>query len=160
MRLPKTGVLTAAARTLGRPLQSVSRSLAVLERGIGVELVRRTTRQLSLTEAGVEFYHHVKPALAEINEARLQAGNRRTEPVGLLRISAPVFFAPVYVVPAAVQFLSQHAGVELDLRLSDKFVDLTEERLDLAIRIGDLEDTDLKAKRLGELRRVFFGAPS
>lgn len=156
----ESGSLTAAARRLDRPLQSVSRSLSVLERSVGVELVRRTTRQMSPTEAGVEFYTRVKPAVGEIHEARLQVGNRRIEPAGLLRIGAPVFFAPAYVVPAAAEFISRHPQVELDLKLSDKFVDLIEEQLDLAVRIGELADTDLKAKRLGDLRRVFFGAPS
>jgi DNA-binding transcriptional LysR family regulator len=156
----ESGSLTAAARRLGRPLQSVSRSLSVLERDVGVELVRRTTRQMSPTEAGTEFCSRVKPAVAEINEARLQAGNRRTEPTGLLRVGAPVFFAPAYIVPAAAEFISRHPRVEVELKLSDKFVDLIEEQLDLAVRIGELQDSDLKTRRLGELRRVFFGAPS
>ncbi|WP_026872042.1 LysR family transcriptional regulator [Inquilinus limosus] len=156
----ESGSLTAAARRLRRPLQSVSRSLSVLERSIGVELVRRTTRQLNPTEAGIEFYSRAKPAVAEINEATLQAGNRRIEPAGLLRIGAPVFFAPAYIVPAVADFIARHPHVELDLKLSDRFADLVEEQLDLAVRIGELQDADLKARRLGELRRVFFGAPS
>ncbi|HTV70886.1 MAG TPA: LysR family transcriptional regulator [Rhizobiaceae bacterium] len=155
----ESGSLTAAARRLGRPVQSVSRSLATLENNIGVELVRRTTRQLSPTEAGAEFYRRVQPAIAEINEARLEAGSKLVEASGLLRVGAPTLFAPPYVVPAAAQFMARYPQVELDLRLSGRFVDLVEERLDVAIRIGELRDADLKAKRLGELRRVFFAAP-
>ncbi|MCT7377929.1 LysR family transcriptional regulator [Chelativorans salis] len=156
----ENGSLTAAAKRLGRPLQSVSRSLSVLEQDVGVELARRTTRRMSPTEAGLTFYNRVKPAVAEIEEAKLQAGNRRIEATGLLRVGAPVFFAPAYIVPAAVEYMSRHPRVEVDLKLSDKFVDLVEEKLDLAIRIGDLPDADLKARRFGALRRVFFGAPS
>jgi DNA-binding transcriptional LysR family regulator len=156
----ESGSLTAAARRLERPVQSVSRSLSTLEGGVGVELVRRTTRQLSPTEAGMEFYRRVQPAVAEINEARLEAGSKLVEASGLLRVGAPVYFAPAYIVPAAVEFMVRHPKVELDLRLSGRFVDLIEERLDLSVRIGDLHDADLKAKRLGELRRVFFAAPS
>src|SRR5688572_18675761 len=97
----ESGSLTAAARRLGRPIQSVSRSLSTLESGVGVELVRRTTRQLSPTEAGVEFYRRVQPAVAEINEAKLEAGSKSAEASGLLRVGAPTFFAPPYIVPAA-----------------------------------------------------------
>jgi DNA-binding transcriptional LysR family regulator len=86
----EAGGQTAAARRLGRSLQSVNRSLVALERSIGVELVRRTTRQSVATKAGLAFYRRVKPALAEISEARLEAANRRAEPSGLLRMAAPV----------------------------------------------------------------------
>ncbi len=156
----ESGSLTAAARRLRRPVQSVSRSLSTLESGVGVELVRRTTRQLSPTEAGAEFYRRVQPAIAEINEARLEAGSRLVEPSGLLPVGAPTFFAPPYIVPAAAAFMERYPKVDIDLRLSGKFVDLVEERLDLAIRIGELRDTDLKARRLGGLRRVFFASPA
>src|SRR6266550_741686 len=88
----EAGSQTAAARRLGRSLQSVNRSLAALERSVGVELVRRTTRQSFATEAGLAFYQRVKPALAAIGEARLEAVNRRAEPSGLIRIAAPVRF--------------------------------------------------------------------
>jgi DNA-binding transcriptional LysR family regulator len=156
----ESGSLTAAARRLGRPLQSVSRSLSTLESGVGAALVRRTTRQLSPTEAGMEFYRRVQPAVAEINEARLEAGSKLVEASGLLRVGAPTFFAPAYIVPVVAEFMARHPNVEVDLRLSGRFVDLVEERLDLSVRIGDLRDADLKAKRLSELRRVFFAAPS
>lgn len=156
----ESGSLTAAARRLGRPVQSVSRALSSLEASVGVELLRRTTRQLSPTEAGAEFYQRVQPAVAEINEARLEAGSKLVEPSGLLRVAAPTFFAPPYIIPAAAAFMERYPKVELDIRLSGRFVDLVEERLDLAIRIGELRDSGLKAKRLGELRRVFFASPA
>src|SRR6266481_2831479 len=95
----EAGSQTAAARRLGRSLQSVNRSLVTLERSVGVELVRRTTRQSFPTEAGLAFYRRVKPALAEISDARLEAANQRAEPSGLLRIAAPVQFAATFVVP-------------------------------------------------------------
>lgn len=153
------GNLTAAARHLDRPLQSVSRSLATLERGIGVELVRRTTHRAQVTEAGQTFYQRVKPALAEIAEAALEAANRGAVPAGTLRFGASVLFAPRYLVPLIARFMARYPQVAVDLRLSDHFVDLVREGLDLAIRIGDLDDSDLKAKHLGALRRVVFAAP-
>jgi DNA-binding transcriptional LysR family regulator len=156
----ESGSLTAAARRMGRPVQSVSRALSTLEGSVGVELIRRTTRHLSPTEAGAEFFRRVQPAVAEINEARLEAGSKKIEASGLLRVGAPTFFAPPYIVPAAAAFMARYPKIELELRLSGRFADLVEERLDLAIRIGELRDTDLKAKRLGELRRTFFASPA
>ena len=154
------GGLTAAARHLRRSLQSVSRSLAALERSVGVELVRRTTRQSQPTEAGLAFYRRVRPALQEIADARLEAANRRAEPAGLLRISAPVLFAPPYIVPAVAAFMERYSQIEIELKLADRFVDLIAKDIDLAVRIGDLPDSPLKARRLGKLRRVVFGAPA
>lgn len=153
------GSLTAAARHLGRSLQSVSRALMALERDVGVELIRRTTRQCAVTEAGSAFYQRVKPAFAEIQEAKLEAANRRVEPSGLLRIGASVQFAPAYLVPVVAAFARRHPKIEIELALSDSFVDLVDRNLDLALRIGQLPDSDLKARHLGALRRVVFGSP-
>src|SRR5215469_1422750 len=99
------GSLTAAARHLGRSLQSVSRSLAALEREVGVELIRRTTRRSSPTDAGAAFHRRLSAALAEIEAAKLETANRRAEATGLLRISASTAFAPLYIVPALPDFL-------------------------------------------------------
>src|SRR3712207_6464413 len=84
------GSLTRASRVLGRSLHSISRSLMTLERDIGVELIRRTTRQLHILEAGQLFYQRIKPAIAQINDARLEAANRHAEPSGVLRMGAPI----------------------------------------------------------------------
>ena len=129
------GSQTAAARHLRRSLQSINRSLAALERSVGVELITRTTRQSSPTEAGLTFYRRVKPALMEISEAKLEAASRRAEPSGLLRIGAPVLFAPAYVVPAVCDFLQHNPQIEIELKVSDRQVDILEQGLDLAVRI-------------------------
>jgi DNA-binding transcriptional LysR family regulator len=153
------GSLTAAARALGRSLQSVSRSLAGLEREIGVELVRRTTRRSKPTEAGFALFRRLKAALAEIEEAKLEAANLRAEPSGLLRITASTAFAPLYLVPAIAAFLARYRNVEIDLELSDTYVDLVERGFDLAVRIGEMSPSTLVARRLADLRRVVFAAP-
>jgi DNA-binding transcriptional LysR family regulator len=152
--------LTAAARHLGRSLQSVSRSLAALEQEVGVELIRRTTRRSNPTDAGLAFYRRLSAALSEIEAAKLETSNRRAEATGLLRISASTNFAPLHIVPALPEFLASYPGVEIELELSDGFVDLVGEGFDLAIRIGDLPDSGLKARRLADSRRVVFAAPS
>lgn len=156
----EAGSQTAAARRLGRSLQSVNRALAALERGIGVELVRRTTRQSLATEAGLAFYRRVKPAFAEISEARLEAANRRVEPSGLLRLAAPVLFGSTHVVPAIAEFMARFPRIETDLNVTDRPVDVVGDGFDLAVRIRELPDSSLKARRLGELRTVVYGAPA
>jgi len=160
LAIVEAGSQTAAARRLGRSLQSVNRSLASLERSVGVELVRRTTRQSLPTEAGLAFYRRVRPAFAEISEARLEAANRRVEPSGLLRIASPVMFGSTYVAPAIAEFLARYPQIEADLKLSDRPVDVVGDGFDLAVRIRELPDSSLRARRLGQLRTVVYGAPS
>ncbi|MGE0152885.1 MAG: LysR family transcriptional regulator [Reyranellaceae bacterium] len=154
------GGQTAAARHLGRPLQSVNRSLMALEQSVGVELVRRTTRQSSPTEAGLAFYRRIKPALAEIADARQEAADKRVDFSGLIRIGAPIQFAAAQVAPAVCDFMERHPRVEVELRPSDREVDPVDDDLDVAIRVRELADSTLKVRRLGELRIVAFGAPA
>ena len=155
----ENGSLTAAAATLQRSLQSVSRSLAALEQEIGIELLQRTTRGSSASTAGLDFYQRLKPAVVAINEAKIAAARGVTDPAGELRIGAPVLFGPSYLVPIIAQFMAQHPRVRVHLELSDAFADLTADKLDLAVRIGDLPDSGLRARRLGTLRRVVFASP-
>jgi DNA-binding transcriptional LysR family regulator len=154
------GSQTAAARLLGRPLQSVNRSLTALERSMGVELIQRTTRRSSPTEAGLAFCRRIKPALAEIADARQEAAKKRAALSGLLRIGAPVQFAPAYVAPAICDFMVRHPRMEVELKPSDREVDIVDDELDLAVRIRHLADSTLRVRRLGELRVVVFGAPA
>jgi DNA-binding transcriptional LysR family regulator len=151
--------LTSAAHQLGRSLQSVSRSLAVVEQDAGVELIRRTTRRSSPTEAGLAYYQRLKTALEDIEEAKLQVSDRRLEPSGLLRISGPTGFAALHLVPATAAFLNIHPKIEVEVSTYDRYVDLVEDNLDLAVHIGPLPDSAAKARRLVDLRRVFFAAP-
>src|SRR5262245_29372647 len=152
--------LTAAARQLGRSLQSVSRSLAALERDVGVELIRRTTRRSNPTDAGLAFYRRLSAALAEIEDAKLETSSHRAEATGLLRIAGSTGFASLYIVRALPAFLASHPRVEVEIDLSDRFIDLVDEGYYLAIRIGDLPDSTHKAKLLGNSRRVVFASPS
>jgi DNA-binding transcriptional LysR family regulator len=160
LAIVEKGNQAAAARHLRRSVQSISRSLTTLERGVGVELVRRTTRQSSPTEAGLAFYRRIKPAFTEINDAKREAVNKRAEPSGLLRVSAPVLFAPIHVVPVICDFTKRYSQVEIELKTSDREVDLVAERIDVAVRIREMRDSELRARRLGELRVVVFGAPA
>jgi len=153
------GSQSAAARQLGRSVQSISRSLGLLERSLGVQLLRRTTRQSSTTEVGRTYYQRVQAALAEFDAAAVEASSQLSAPKGLLRVAAPVQFAPAFVVPLIGAFMQRYPGMAVDLTASDRFVDLIEGDLDLAIRIGELPDSELAARRLGDLQRAVFGAP-
>lgn len=154
------GSQAAASRHLRRPLQSLNRSLMALERALGVELVKRTTRRSEPTEAGRVFYERIKPAVAEIIEARAEAANLRGEISGLLKVGAPILFASSYVAPIVGRFLKLYPNVDVELRASDEQVDLVAEGLDIAVRIGDSADESLIARRLHALRVVVVGAPS
>lgn len=160
LAIVEKGGLTAAARHLRRSLQSISRSLTTLERSIGVDLVRRTTRRSHPTEAGLAFYRRVKPALTEIKDARLEATSEQAELTGLLRVGGPAMFAAAHIVPVICELVARHPKIEIELKVSDREVDLVAERLDIAVRIREMRDSTLKARKLGELRVVAFGAPS
>jgi DNA-binding transcriptional LysR family regulator len=154
------GSQAAASRHLRRPLQSLNRSLMALERALGVELVKRTTRRSEPTEAGRVFYERIKPAVAEIIEARAEAANLRGEISGSLNVGAPILFASTYVAPIVSRFLKLYPNVDVEFRASDEQVDLVAEGLDIAVRIGESEDESLIARRLHALRVVTVGAPS
>ena len=118
------GSQAAASRHLRRPLQSLNRSLMALERAVGVELVKRTTRRSEPTEAGRLFYQRIKPAVAEILEARNEAASIRGEVSGALKVGAPVLFAATYIAPIVSRFLKLYPNVEIELMASDEQVDL------------------------------------
>ena len=154
------GSQAAAARHLRRPLQSLNRSLIALERAVGVELVKRTTRRSEPTEAGRMFYERVKPAVGEILAAHNEAANVRGEVSGRLKVGAPLLFASSYVAPIVSRFLMLYPNVEIELRASDEQADFIAEGLDIAVRIGESADDSLIARRLHALRVVTFAAPA
>lgn len=154
------GSLTSAAARLGKTLQSVSRSLARLEDDLGVELISRTTRRLRPTAAGLEFAGRIRLALTTIDAARedLLASDRRL--AGTIRIGTSSLFGPEYVTPALGQFLTRNPDIPIELVLSDEHVDLVAGKLDFAIRIGHLPDSNLRIRRLGGLSWAVFAAPA
>jgi DNA-binding transcriptional LysR family regulator len=154
------GSQTAAAKHLQRSLQSIGRSLSTLERSVGLELLRRTTRRSRPTEAGDALYRRLKPALLEIRAAKREVATKRAEPFGVLRIAAPVRFASVFVVPTLCDFMRRYPQINVQLKTADRRIALEEDGVDLAIRVRELPDSSLRARRLGQLRIVVFGAPA
>jgi DNA-binding transcriptional LysR family regulator len=160
VRIVERGSLTAAAESLGASLPSVVRTLAALEAGLDARLLNRTTRRIALTDEGREYYERCKRVLAEVEEAEAALSSRRKAPRGRLRVTAPVMFGRVHVAPVAREFLAKHPQVRLDLLLLDRIVDLLEEGVDAAVRIGKLPDSSLVAVPVGQTGRVVCASPA
>jgi DNA-binding transcriptional LysR family regulator len=153
------GSLTAAAEALQTSLPSVVRTLAALEALVGVRLLNRTTRRLSLTDEGRAYYERCKRVLEDIDAAEAALTARRTTPRGRLRITAPVMFGRLRVAPVVVDFLAENAAIEVELLLLDRIVDLVEEGIDAAVRIAHLPESSLVALPVGATRRIVCAAP-
>jgi len=160
VRIVEAGSLTGAAPALGMSAPSVVRSLAALERAVGVRLLNRTTRRSSLSDEGREYYERCRRVLAEVEEADASMSARRGTPRGRLRLTAPVTYGRMHVAPVVSAFIGKFPEVEVDLLLLDRIVDLVEEGIDAAVRIGRLPDSTLVARSVGETRRVVCAAPA
>lgn len=154
------GSLSAAARRLGMPLATVSRRVAELESHLRTRLLHRTTRQLSLTEAGSSYVAACRRILEEIGEAERAATGEYASPKGELVVTAPVVFGRLHVVPVIADFLAHYPEIDVSLVLTDRIVHLMDEHADVAIRIGDLPDSTLRAARVGTVRRVICASPT
>lgn len=155
-RVAQAESFAQAARELGMPKSTVSRKVAELEERLGARLVHRTTRKLSLTDAGRIYFDHGLRVLAELEAAELSVSRMQEVPRGRLRVTAPVGFA--WLGGIVSDFLRLHPEVEVSLLCTDRVVDLVEEGFDLAIRAGKLADSSLVAKRLGEERWVLVAS--
>lgn len=156
----EAGGFSAAARQYGRSKALLSKYVTDLEDYLGVRLMNRTTRRLNLTEAGDAYYREVSQILLQLDDLDVTITERTAEPRGLLRISAPRNFGETTLGEALFDFLEKHPAVTLDLRLEDRFVDLVDEGIDLAIRISSMPDSSLIARRLATTRLVVCAAPS
>jgi len=159
-RIVSTGSLSSAARELGISPALVSRRLAALENRLGVRLLNRTTRSLHLTDEGASYYDTCNRVLAEIQEADAAVSAGSVEPQGALRVALPASFGHQHLTPLIPEFARRYPKVQLALSLSDRNVNLIEEGFDLAIRIAELEDSSLAARRLAPNRRVICASPA
>ena len=148
-----------AARKLGLSPSAVTRLIAALEERLGARLLQRTTRQVMLTDAGSRYLERVRRILADVEEAEDAVEGERIRPGGRLVISAPVGFGRLHVSPVVSAYLKRYPEVSADLRLSDRLINLVEEGVDLAVRIGHLPDSTLVARHVGEMRRIVVAAP-
>jgi DNA-binding transcriptional LysR family regulator len=154
------GSLSAAARKLDMPLATVSRKVADLESHLKTRLLHRTTRQLSLTETGSSYVAACRRILDEIGEVERAAMGEYASPKGELVVTAPIVFGRLHVVPVIAEFLAHYPEIGINLILTDRVVHLMEEHADVAIRIGELPDSSLKATNVGSVRRVVCASPA
>jgi DNA-binding transcriptional LysR family regulator len=143
-----------AARKLGLSPSGVTRLVAALEERLGARLLQRTTRQVTLTDAGARYLERARRILADVEEAESSAEGEQTRPGGRLVVSAPNGFGRLHVSPVMSAYLKRYPEVSADLRLSDRMINLVEEGVDLAVRIGHLPDSTLVGRHVGEMRRI------
>jgi DNA-binding transcriptional LysR family regulator len=153
------GSLSAAARRLGIPLTNVSRKVSELEAYLKTGLVNRSSRRLTLTDAGRSYVADCKRILDLVGEAERAATGEYGAPKGDLVITAPIVFGRLHVLPVTTEFLKAYPEIDVRLVFADRIVNLFEEQIDLAVRIGDLPDSSLIATRIGAIRHVVCGSP-
>jgi len=156
----KRGSLSAAARELGVTPASVSKRLAKIEESLGVPLVRRTTRRLSLTDEGEVFLANARRILTELEEMEQQVAQSRLAPKGLLRVNAPLGFGRTYITPIVSRFVKRYPEVEVQLQLTDHPLSLIDDTFEIGIRFGEIPDARLIARRIAPNRRLVCAAPS
>ena len=149
-----------AARKLGLSPSGVTRLIAALENRLGARLLQRTTRKVALTDVGTRYLERVRRILADVEEAESSAEGERTRPSGRLVVSAPIGFGRLHVSPMMSQYLARYPEVTAELRLTDRTVNLVEDGVDLAVRIGHLPDSTLVARHVGEMRRIVVASNS
>lgn len=159
LEVVRTGSFVSAARNLDQDPSSVSRSIAVLEGELGVLLFQRTTRKVSLTEAGARFAAKIDPVLAELDQARDDIRSEAAQPKGRLCLSASVAFGQVCLMPHIPAFLGRYPEIELELNFTDRNVDMISERVDLAVRLGPSVDANVVAAKLMTTRYRVCASP-
>jgi len=153
------GSLTGAAEALNTSLPTVVRTLAGLEREVGVRLLNRTTRRIALTQEGRYYLERCRRIMADIEDADLGLSARQQEPSGTLSITASILFGRMHLIPAVAAFLRAFPKTRVEMLLLDRVVGLVEEGIDVGIRIGTLSDSSLVAMQVGQVRRVVCASP-
>jgi len=156
VRVVEAGSFSAVAHESDTTQSAVSKQVAALERELGARLLTRTTRSLALTEEGEHYFEQARRLVAEIAEAEGALRRGEQQLTGWLRVAASVGFGRLKLMPLVQSFLAEHRGVKIDLRLSDGFIDLVEQGIDVAVRIGDLPDSSLIARRVGTAQRMLM----
>jgi DNA-binding transcriptional LysR family regulator len=151
---------SAASRRLGMPLATVSRKVSELEESLGVQLLARSTRRVSLTDTGRQYFEACRRILDDVAEAERAASGEYHAPRGELIITTPIVFGRLHIVPVVTEFLRAYPEVDVQMMLADRVVDLLDEHIDLALRIGELPDSSLIAVRIGSIGRIVCASPA
>lgn len=156
----EAGGFSAASRRLGVPLATLSRRVSELEAGLRVRLLTRTTRRVVPTDAGRDFFRSCRRILEELEAAEREAAGEFAAPRGELAITAPIVFGRLHILPVVTEFLQQYPAIDVRLVLLDRVVELLDDRIDLAVRIGALPDSSLMAAAVGNIRRIVCASPA
>jgi len=160
VRVVQSGSFSEAARNLNLTPSAVSKQVSRLEDRLGARLINRTTRRLGLTEEGSAFFERAQRILVDVEEAEQAVSHLHGAPRGTLKLNAPVVFGHAHIAPLLPGYLAKHPEMRIDLSTSDRYVDLLEEGLDLVIRIGELSDSSLIARKLAVTKRVVVASDS
>lgn len=160
VQIADSGSLTAAAEVLGTSPPTVVRTLAALENSLGVRLMNRTTRKVTLTDEGRHYLERCRSILSDVEDAEAALTDRQSEPKGKLTITAPVMFGKLHVRPIVTRFMKAFTQVRVELMLLDRTVNLIDEGIDVAIRIGHLDDSSMVARQVGLIRQVVCASPA
>jgi DNA-binding transcriptional LysR family regulator len=158
-RVARTGNMSAAGREMGLSPAVISKRISQLEDRLGARLFQRTTRHLTLTETGAGYFKRVVDILSLCEEAEDFVSRRNTKPRGVLKVTMPTTFARLHVAPYLGTFLARYPDIELDFHLTDRFIDIIRDGFDLAIRIGELEDSSLVARKIAADNRYICASP-
>lgn len=154
-----TNSFTNASKLLDRDASVLSRRVSQLELRLGVSLLSRTTRRIALTEVGQAYYLRIRTLLDELDNAGVEASNFGASPQGLLRVSLPLTFGKLWVAPLLADFSTKYPRIKVDARFNDRFVDIVAEGFDVAIRVGSLSDSSLKAKKISSFKFLLAASP-
>ena len=159
LRVAETGSFSKAARQMRMAQSTASKQIALLEKRLGTQLVRRTSRGLALTDAGQRYYDDARRLIGEFEALDDAVRERERSPAGLVRVTCPPGFAAAYLLPELGSFFARYPGLSIDFVVSQRLVNLVEERVDVAIRMGDLESTDLRARLVGTSTAIVVASP-
>ena len=159
VRVVEAHSFVAAAQTLGMSPSAISKAVSRLEDRLGARLLNRTTRSLSLTDVGANFYEQCREALGQLEHAESEVSESRGVPRGRLRVEVPVSIGRRIIVPALPRFIAQYPEISVQMSMNDRVVDLVQEGIDAAVRVGTLSDSSLVARRIGHLRGVTCASP-
>ncbi|MEH6449417.1 MAG: LysR family transcriptional regulator [Oleispira sp.] len=159
VRIVQLGSFTAVANEMAMTQSAVSKKIAALEDTLAAKLLNRSSRKVVLTEVGSNYFEHCLSILAEVEEAESQASEYTLKPKGLLKVNVPLSFGQLHVMPHLPKFMRMYPDIQLDLTLLDRRTDIITEGVDVAIRIGELNDSSLVAKKLGITRRALVASP-
>jgi DNA-binding transcriptional LysR family regulator len=156
----EAGSISAASRKLRVPLATVSRKISDLEAHLKVQLLMRSNRQVVLTDAGRSFVAACRRILQDVDDAEREAADEVKVPRGELTVSAPIALGRLYLLPVVVEFLRDYPGIDVRMQLADRRLNLIDEHIDVALRVGELLDDSLIAKKVGTVRRVVCASAS